>query len=220
MHGNRVHDHKSEKHVLINESCDVSGSKEGVCIVTRTIFLSNTHAGTHCDQPGHFVRNPTVRFYHDSQYNGACRIVDLSSQLSQTPKTITVEILEKVLSGIDLNHVTRLLFCTRTAILDQWSNDFAHFNKASAAWLGDHLPNLVLVAIDTPSVDASTVAPIIDYAHGQFWNARIALAENITFEKVKLIPQEMYLQTIWNPLQEAEDARGCSMYLYPHILQK
>ena len=35
----------------INESCDVSGSPSGVCIVTRSILLSNSHAGTHADQP-------------------------------------------------------------------------------------------------------------------------------------------------------------------------
>jgi hypothetical protein len=36
---------------LLNESFDVSGSPDGVCIVTRSILLSNSHAGTHADQP-------------------------------------------------------------------------------------------------------------------------------------------------------------------------
>lgn len=42
---------ESTKKTIINESCNVSSSKEGVCVVTRTIQLSNSHAGTHADQP-------------------------------------------------------------------------------------------------------------------------------------------------------------------------
>jgi kynurenine formamidase len=122
--------------------------------------------------------------------------------------------LETSLQGHNLAQCTRVLCCTKTANLEQWTNDFAHFNKESAQWICKNLPNLVLIGIDTPSVDSPNVAPIIASSHGQFWDHRVAIAENITFNRSQSIPQQAFLQTIWNPLQEADDARGCTMHLF------
>ncbi len=44
-------DEEGRSNKKINEPRDVSGSPSGVCIVTRSILLSNSHAGTHADQP-------------------------------------------------------------------------------------------------------------------------------------------------------------------------
>jgi kynurenine formamidase len=209
-----VYDHSSRQ-VLVNESSDVSSSDKGICIVTRTILLSNSHAGTHCDQPGHFVKSPTIRFYDDKQYNGPCYVLDLSNVLSIESRAITSQLLKQMLETVNLQSITRLLICTRTTNLENWTNDFAHFTLESAKWIREHLPNIVLIAIDTPSVDSPSAAPIIDSAHGQFWEGRIAIMENISFSSITHLPRKAYLQTIWNSLQETDDARGCFVFLYP-----
>jgi hypothetical protein len=36
-----------------NEELDCSGSKDGVCIIQKTLEVSNSHAGTHADQPAY-----------------------------------------------------------------------------------------------------------------------------------------------------------------------
>lgn len=232
----------------LNEPCNVSGSPHGPCIVTRTLHLSNSHAGTHADQPAHFIdlsEDEKGTAFDDRQYNGHCLIVDLSAELSNGDSDcITREMLMRVFnpivsgaSRITVDQIGRLLFCTWTNVQtedaideSQWTDTFAHFDPMGAEWLVETFSNLVLVGIDTPSVDHPSASPICNHSHGALWNGRVAILENLRFHKFfsfqgddRRLPLaisndrslfEAHLQTIWNPTQIYDDAKGCSVMLY------
>jgi hypothetical protein len=80
--------------------------------------------------------------------------------------------------------VWRVLFVTRNyelpgATADAWSSDFAHFDVAGAEYLAQEATQLLLVGLDTPSVDHPTQSPICHGAHGALYSRRIAILENL-----------------------------------------
>ncbi|EFC36554.1 predicted protein [Naegleria gruberi] len=219
----------------MNQSCDVSSSCNGVCIVTRNVILSNSHAGTHADQPKHFEKNPIVEYFHTLQYNGACLVLNLVEELKNNLE-ISEEILRNAIekSKIPKDKILRCIIKTRSnqpSDEQEWTNDFAHFHPSAAEYLSRELPNLLLIGIDTPSIDHPNKAPIIEHSHGRFWNARIAILENLNCEMIFSHTNssdnsinsnnsinnsiEGYLQTSFNPLQISQDAIGCFVKFYP-----
>ncbi|KAF0975499.1 hypothetical protein FDP41_005493 [Naegleria fowleri] len=235
---------------LINESCDVSSSSNGVCIVTRNIILSNSHAGTHADQPKHFEKSPIIEKFHTIQYNGDCIIVMLEHLLNDS-LTISKELIENVFQHIQIpkEEIFRIILKTRKHHPTndvEWTNDFCHLSKEASHFLANEFPNLLLIGIDTPSIDHPNKAPIIEHSHGEFWKQRIAILENLNLSRVEMrnvspLPplhnnntnlslksstssdlvssplfKRGYLQTIFNPLQMGEDAIGCFVLFYPY----
>jgi kynurenine formamidase len=210
---------------LINESFDVSGSPDGVCIVTRSILLSNSHAGTHADQPKHFDRNPPFSEFNDLQYNGPCIVLNLMDSL-HFDKSITVEQLKPMIEKLNIKKdlVSRILLRTRNAPNEEqeWQNEFAHLDPKCADWLVQTFPNLVLVGIDTPSIDHPTASPIIHCSHGALWKQRVAILENLNLgvlftqsdNRTSMNVIHGYIQTIWNPMQIFEDSKGCLAQFY------
>jgi kynurenine formamidase len=70
----------------ITKPLDVSSSRDGVCIVTtRTVFVSNSHAGTHADRPGHFLPPSATggEEFHRACYTGDAVVLDLSGPLAR-----------------------------------------------------------------------------------------------------------------------------------------
>lgn len=66
------HENDSFGNMKVNQLVNCSSSDKGVCYVQKTLVLSNSHAGTHADQPKHFLENPTLKFYDESKYKGHC----------------------------------------------------------------------------------------------------------------------------------------------------
>ena len=126
---------------------------------------------------------------------------------------------------LEPNHVFRILFRTRTvpqSLTEDWTNDFAHFEPECAQWLTETFPNLLLIGIDTPSIDHPSASPIIECSHGMLWRHRVAILENLNLNQLFVTDNEEQqrvkygqLQTIWNPMQEFKDARGCFVRFYP-----
>jgi len=67
-----MHENASFGNMEVNRLLDCSSSDKGVCYVQKTLVLSNSHAGTHADQPKHFLENPPIQFYDESKYKGHC----------------------------------------------------------------------------------------------------------------------------------------------------
>jgi kynurenine formamidase len=208
-----------EKNKVINESIDVSGSSDGVCIVTRTILLSNSHAGTHADQPAHFEKNPTFDYFDDLQYNGPCIVLNIAN----LDTAIQIDHIQQFITNgsIDPEKVTRILLHTRnTPSNDQeWTDTFAYFDPKCAEWLVSTFPHLVLIGIDTPSMDHPSASPIICHSHGALWRQRVAILENLKLDEVmqQRPVVQGYLQTMWNPMQVFKDAKGCLVRLYEEV---
>jgi kynurenine formamidase len=214
---------ESTKKPIINEPCDVSSSKEGVCVVTRTIQLSNSHAGTHADQPryifkfhelmssSHFVKDPPFLYFDDYQYNGPCTLINLSFIRKEKNPEITVDALLKVIDKTSLKKISRLLIRTYETYPNEWDPKFSYFSKECANFLATELENLLLIGIDTPSIDHPQASPIIEFCHGIFWKKRIAILENLDFSKFTSGSYSCngYIYTRWNPYQDYKDGRGC-----------
>ncbi|KAG2381948.1 hypothetical protein C9374_005740 [Naegleria lovaniensis] len=179
------------------------------------------------------------------QYNGDCIVIMLETLLPDSINNFTIskELLENVFKKIEIpkEEVFRIILKTRKQHPTnemEWTNDFCHLSKEASHFLAHEFPNLLLIGIDTPSIDHPNKAPIIEHSHGEFWNQRVAILENLNLSKVVVVGtlmfnlnhdesshhnhssaclfQRGYLQTIFNPLQTCEDAIGCFVWFYPY----
>lgn len=176
---------------------DVSSNPGGPChVTTRILTLTNSHAGTHADTQFHFSPMDDVRMYDHAQYIGDALLIDLSAALQADPdRKITEQMLKEAAEErcFHWSHVWRLLVATRTLEpneskhRDEWNPKFAHFTAEAAQFLAKTATNLLLVGIDTPSIDHCDASPICSFSHGTFANADIAILENLDFSHVDLL---------------------------------
>eukprot|EP00331_Platyophrya_macrostoma_P011763 CAMPEP_0176429826 /NCGR_PEP_ID=MMETSP0127-20121128/13921_1 /TAXON_ID=938130 /ORGANISM="Platyophrya macrostoma, Strain WH" /LENGTH=345 /DNA_ID=CAMNT_0017811663 /DNA_START=37 /DNA_END=1074 /DNA_ORIENTATION=+ len=210
---------------------DVSGSQSGPCrVVCSALSITNSHAGTHADTPFHFCRSPqsAIQEWDAAHYNGSVVVLDISPLLvsasqQATPKVITRDTLLAAgeEAGLSWNSVRRLILRTNKAVdtNPSWTSDFAHFDLSGAQFLAE-LPNLLLIAIDTPSVDHVSQSPICDGAHGVFFDHRVAIMENLVIPASLVQSDDSAcsvvqgtLLTCFHPTQEFDDSKGCTPML-------
>ena len=122
----------------------VSRMEEGAsCNVAS---LSTTpHLGAHADGPRHFSRDgAAIGAVELEPYVGRCRVVDVTGARV---------VDEEALFGVELFGAKRVLFKTGTfPDFERWNTDFAWIDAGLARRLARM--GVVLVGIDTPSVDA------------------------------------------------------------------
>eukprot|EP00698_Gefionella_okellyi_P003879 TRINITY_DN13596_c0_g1_i1.p1 TRINITY_DN13596_c0_g1~~TRINITY_DN13596_c0_g1_i1.p1 ORF type:complete len:279 (-),score=28.44 TRINITY_DN13596_c0_g1_i1:191-985(-) len=201
----------------VSRSCDVSSSPTGVCMVTCNIVcVTNSHAGTHADQPLHFVAD-SAHTFADAQYNGTATILNVSSEMNAETGAIDDAALQRAAAAanVQLNTVFRLLLRTYAAEPPAtWTTPFGHLTPAAAQLLAS-LPHLVLLGTDAPSVDHPSASPIIEHSHGSLWAQRVAILEGLDFTALPLQGAvHGVLQTVWCPTQQFDDARGCVCTFY------
>lgn len=237
----------------LSEAVNVSSSPDGPCNVhCRVLTLSNSHAGTHADTARHFVGEQEAlgREFVAEQYVGDAVIVDLVPHMSHipggTPRTITRSILVAALEKrVSLAGVWRFLFRTRAAVAetpttsssataslrpsdndeeDAWDPTFAHFDPDAARYLAEMCPSLLLIGLDSASVDHPNASPICHHSHGVFWTHHIAILENLDFSKLSARLQSCpsgalngSMQTVFHPQQRFFDSHGCSVMFFPDV---
>lgn len=203
---------------IISELKDVSSSSDGVCLVTSSVFGRwNAHAGSHADQPKHWLAHPPFAQFDDRQYQGNVTILNLASALAlQKESRITVELLQTAAGETDLNlqQVRRLILRTYEQTPNRWDSRFA-FLDVEAGWFLGELPNLVLLGTDAPSVDHPGASPIDQCAHGGLWAGRVAILEGLETNHLPKQPRlDGVLHVVWNPMQQFEDAKGASVWFF------
>ena len=137
------------------------------------------HTGTHADAPRHFRNNGASPADLDLKpYLGPAYVVDLTHLDREILCAgITAEHIRPLLSG----ESQRVLFRTNTAVdLTEFPKRFAHFTVEAAKSLAE--ANVLLVGIDTPSVDLVSSRDL--GAHNVFADAGIAILENLRLEHV------------------------------------
>lgn len=211
----------------VSTMINVSSSPRGPCrVVANVLSLSNSHAGTHADTPFHFDRDAGVANFDDAHYSGSVCIVNIEPLLGGS-SVITAAMIQSLM---DLHPVLRIAWriVFRTFSLadkteDKWRDNFAHFDPEAALALG-RLPNLILVGIDTPSVDGPSVSPICEGAHGAFHSNDVAIIENLRLNSVDELLSNPAVEvevlrgsllTVFNPCMSFEDSRGCSVLYFP-----
>ncbi|CUG86057.1 Hypothetical protein, putative [Bodo saltans] len=208
--------------VRITKQCsvteDVSSSPTGPCrVVCNVLTLSNSHAGTHADTPFHFTRDQEEAGFNLMQYNGSACVLDVSSLLEERKsRAITIGVLEAVerSSGITLTTQWRILFRTTKGT----TVPPAYFDIDAARYLAS-LPNVVMIAIDSISVDHTSMSPICEGAHGAFFSDRVAIVENVVLNQVPIRQSSGgirgVVRTVFHPTQAHQDSWGCSVWFSP-----
>ncbi len=206
---------------------NVSSDPKGTCLVTKYAYrlhdtqlwyLSNTHAGSHADQPYHWLGDKTPFDAFDvRQYNGAAIVLNLSRHLmAETEPVITQDMLVSVMkdAGVESSRVRRLLLRTYQKTPKVWDKNFAYLDASASAYLAE-FPRLVMLGTDAPSIDAEKASPIIDHAHGNLWKDRIAIIEGYNSDALPHAQRIAgHLRVSWNPQQIGRDAKGASISFY------
>ncbi len=216
---------KAEADVKVNEPVDVSSSPKGKCMVTTLVYsrkgvllASNSHAGSHADQPGHW--GVEGEEFDRRQYTGHATLLDLTGYLDARNPVITRDLLTRALHDAHINPdlLKRLLLRTYDKAPAQWEGVFAHLHPDAANFLGQ-LPHLQLVGIDTPSIDHPNASPIIEKSHGGLWAGRVAILEGLNPDN---LPKGTHqgvlktaLQTYTVSIDAVRDAKYASPLFYP-----
>ena len=149
-------------------------------------FEIGTHTGTHVDAPLHLDDNSAdVASMPLRNFLGPVRVFSIEAEGS-----IRVADLQK----LDWRGVERALFKTRAARIRESSfdPDFACLDEEAAAFLVSR--RILLVGIDTPSVDAfsSKTLPV----HRKLLNHGIAILENARLDEVPPDDYELLCQPL------------------------
>ncbi|MBX7232553.1 MAG: cyclase family protein [Bdellovibrionales bacterium] len=109
--------------------------------------LTTLHIGTHADAPSHYDRaGSSIEARPLDFYLGPCQVIQVTSL--EPGARIYPENLPK---GLTI-HTPRVLFCTNSfKDPQQWSEDFCSLSPELVHYLAEK--NVMLVGIDTPSID-------------------------------------------------------------------
>jgi kynurenine formamidase len=154
------------------------------------------------------VKDPPFRYFDDFQYNGRCHVIELTET---DYSGISIDNVKSAFKNDrEMGKVTRLLIKTYKSTPNEWDVAAAFLTMECAKFLAT-LPNLILVGIDTPSIDHQSASPIIKYSHGSLWESRIAILENLSFPKE--ISGDYIIQTRWTAVYR--DSKQAIVTLYP-----
>ncbi|KPI90821.1 hypothetical protein ABL78_0054 [Leptomonas seymouri] len=105
-------------------------------------------------------------------------------------------------------------------------NRFAFLYPETIEYLHRVFPRLLLIGIDSPSVDPINVVPLVNYCHGAMLRRGIAIVENLRFNRLRPLLDSGVggqknvlvgaMLTVFSFTQRYDDARGCSVVFFPH----
>lgn len=230
----------------VSEYHNLSDSSTSSCYVAQEVLQrTSSQAGTHADSPQYCGRSLLQYRLDDAHYSGAVVVLDVSPELSDctsgNAKVITTEVMQKACERLPAGYrdgstkLWRLLLVSRRAssewlstVQATWDKHHAYLDPEAVHYLNQRFPFLLLVGIDTPSVDAASVRQPFEHSHGALLRCGMAVLENL-----KCTSLEAYLQqgtdgvpgcvvgsllTVFNPTQCFDDARGCCVMFFPSVV--
>lgn len=230
---------------IINDNplnCDSSG--HGVCMIQSCTIRTHSHAGTHADQPKHFISNPSSNRFPDECYNGEVLFMNISEYLDPKDPKIDEKLLQFVMDQFqsmkmfqveapflstvvnrfkNRDMVKRVIFKTFDGVHNEYTtlespNSFTpYFTPDGADFLVKNFPDLRMVGIDAISVDHPKASPIAEHSHGVFWKNQVAIIENLRLNDIDRNLQIGKIRTFWNPYQVFEDSMGCIVTYTPVV---
>jgi arylformamidase len=131
------------------------------------------HVGAHTDAPSHYHGNgKTIEERSLSLYMGDCQVIEVKGK----PSRIRPEDLKEEIRA------SRILFKTNSfPDPDKWNDDFTALSPELIHFLKSK--KVVLVGIDTPSVDPATDKTLI--SHKAIYESDMAILEGIILTHVK-----------------------------------
>ena len=157
------------------------------------------HVGAHTDAPSHYDgKGKSIDERDLSLYMGPCQVIKVAAKQRLRPSDLNVEI-----------KAPRVLFRTDSFTNpDEWHNDFSALSRELILFLKDK--GVVLVGIDTPSVDPATDKTL--ESHKAIFESDMAILEGIILSHV----DAGFYQLIALPLRiEGADASPVRAILLP-----
>jgi arylformamidase len=146
--------------------------------ITLSTLHSTVHLGAHTDAPNHYVANsPSIGDRSLHYYLGKCQVIDVNVSRNSPifPELIQVPI-----------QAERVLFRTNTFPDPEYFNeDFAALSPELIEFLSEK--NVILVGIDTPSVDLFHAKQLV--THHRIHEKNMAILEGIVLTGV---PEGLY----------------------------
>lgn len=186
------------------------------CLVSRATIKLSSHAGTHADQPSHFMREPRSLKFPNEHYNGEALVVDISHNfLKSDSRFIERKMLEQEIQKlIERGERIPPRILIKTICADEYpqspSNDFISLGNGVAEYLSEL--GCCLVGMDTLSVDSADTTNLEASNHGLLYNHNIAILENLDLRN--LSTGTGVLITFFDPMRDFIDARGVSEILF------
>lgn len=147
--------------------------------LTLSSITTTLHIGSHTDAPSHYARDGASIDQRDlSLYLGPCQVVRMQKLRPGQ------RIYPEDLAGKDIS-AERILFYTGSFHEELWSEDFNALSPELIEFL--HKKGVVLVGIDTPSVDPASSKDL--ESHAALSRFDIAVLEGIVLEDV---PEAFY----------------------------
>lgn len=147
-------------------------SKSGSSILTK--ITTHSHAGSHVDAPKHAVgMTASVDEYSDSNFYGACRVLDLT----HLEKSIT----RSDLVGKSILKNERILLKTRNSNrgFNKFYDDFIGLTSDAAVYLAEQ--EIMLIGIDWLGIKANDASDNI--SHTAFFEKNIPILEGLNLAK-------------------------------------
>ncbi len=157
------------------------------------------HVGAHTDAPSHYDgKGKSIEERDLSLYMGPCQVIKVKATERLRPSDLNVEI-----------KAPRILFRTDSFTdPDKWHNDFSALSRELILFLKEK--GVVLVGIDTPSVDPATDKTL--ESHKAIFESDMAILEGIILSHV----DAGFYQLIALPLRiEGADASPVRAILLP-----
>lgn len=138
-------------------------------------MTTTLHIGSHADSPGHYVRRGAgIDRRALGLYVGQCWVTSVA--VGRGERVAKSHLSVATLGVIERRQVSRILIGTGTfPDPERWNSDFASLQPELIHWLADH--GVVLIGIDTPSVDPET-SKTLD-AHAALAARDLAVLEGI-----------------------------------------
>jgi len=148
------------------------------------LVLSNitttAHIGAHVDAPNHYhAEGVGISEVNVSRYIGLAQVIDVNATSSQriTPKDLSTQYIQ----------APRVLLRTNSfPNPNKWNDDFKALSPELISFLASK--NVVLVGIDTPSIDPAHDKELV--SHNEVYKKKLSILEGIVLTDV---PQGLYI---------------------------
>jgi len=143
------------------------------CPVNLSAIRLSPHIGAHADAPLHYhEEGASIDTLDLTPYLGPCRVI----HALDGGALVEVHHLQHAIAHLP----PRVLVRTRRQALTQWSDQFAAFAPATVDWLAAQ--GVILIGLDTPSVDPA-VSKTLD-SHSHLLRHDLRVLENLVLDDV------------------------------------
>lgn len=147
-------------------------------------ICTTVHIGAHADAPSHYDLNGvSIEKRSLSYYLGPCEVIDVTSVLQRQGEEQRRLCIADLPGGENFKvKAPRLLFKTNSFLdLENWTHEFASLSPELIEFCSQQ--NVILMGIDTPSVDPSNSKTLP--SHKSIFKANMAVLEGLWLKDIQ-----------------------------------